>query len=332
MDVIGKVDDENIISNWLAFLLDSERIGTSKPFEVFCKAIGVEVEKSQSVRREYYLDNKRRIDIVIKTDHYWLVIENKINSRENNEQTRAYAERIREEIKNENENESGDITVRFLYLKPTYNVSTPSEKDFYTLEYIDLLACFEKVTEEDFPQKTTYIYFSEFLKLIRERYVMNTELNFGEGTRLYTEAQATIRQIEREFVADCEIVLEKLKKALREVFPEDEGWLVLDHQDYIQFRKQTWPMEVHFEIGTWDWQRKDYGRSFVHLISAQPVIIAFEIHDERREIGKKNQRNLKTLKFDFSDEKACLKSIQAIAEELKYIKLNYTQEVEGLLK
>ena len=331
LDVIGKSDDENIISNWLAFLLDSERIGTEKPFEVFCEAIGVESERARSVRREYYLDNKRRIDIVIKTDHYWLVIENKINSKENNVQTRAYAERIREEIKNEDENANRDIAVRFLYLKPAYNISMPSEQDFDVLEYGKLLAHFKKLTEADFPQTTNYTYFSEFLKLIQERYVMVTELEFSEGTKLYIESKSVIRQIEADFAADCDRVLSKLKTALQEVFAEDEGWVIHQYLDYIEFAKLTWPREVHFEIGTWDWQRKQFGISFNRLISAQDVIVEFWIHDERKDTAKKNNRKIKTLHLDFSNNNACLGSIITIAKELQNIKTNYTHEVEGLL-
>lgn len=88
LDVIGKPADENIVSNLLAFFIDSGQqhgFGTllAKAFLRLCKCD--EIPSETWTHREYYTLKGNRIDIVIETNiNHIVCIENKIYAALNN--------------------------------------------------------------------------------------------------------------------------------------------------------------------------------------------------------------------------------------------------------
>ncbi|MDE6475221.1 MAG: PD-(D/E)XK nuclease family protein [Clostridia bacterium] len=335
LDVIGRVDNENIISNWLSFIFDYKKMKSSKPLELFLRYIKCDFEDLQAeIYREYSLTNKRRIDIIIKLAKNWVVIENKINSFECNEQTKDYTQQIVKEI------DDKDIDIMFIYLKPNYNKSSPSDSAFKVMTYKELYDLLRYVQKKDFFDKTRFRYFSEFLKLIKEKYIVEQELNFSEKTKIFTEYREELLGVEKSYQLDCINVKNKLCCAMKEIFPEEEGWVIKILSKYIQFFKKEWPEWMHFEIGTWDWQKQQKNISFESLI-AKDVEIEYCLHaegkagilygDSVKEL-EKDKTHFGVRHYNFSDESKCMESIHAIAQHLKEIKEIFAQKVDYLIK
>lgn len=336
LDVIKKTDNENIISEWLAFLLDTNKSSSLKPLKLFCEFFGIEFDGSEiDIEREYTLDNRRRIDIIIKLKNAWVVIENKINSMECNEQTVDYENKIASEINGQN------ISLYYVYLKPTYNKSNPVNKKFKIMTYGELAKIWKGINSEDFIQKENYVYFREFMKLINERYAMSKELQFDENTKLYIEFSEQFNAVENSFNNACQTVKDKLLNILNSIFPIEDSWIISPHSEYIQFYKVSWGSDLHFEIGTWAWQRNFKNISFNKLI-ANNVEISYCLHAERKQaelydaifkdIESKNGHLFCTENYNFGSEENCISSLNAIAERLLEIKNSITPIVENAIK
>ena len=335
LDVIRKADNENIVSDWLAFLLDTKKCGSVLPLKLFCNSLGIEyVGGELEIEREYTLDNRRRIDILIKLENAWIVIENKINSMECNEQTVDYEEKITSKANGQN------VSLHYVYLKPSYNKSTPTNKSFEIMTYGNLADIWKDVVPNDFVNKENYVYFSEFIKLITKRYAMNKEIQFDENTKLYIAFREQFNAAEQSFNDACQVVRDKLLNSLKVVFSPDEGWVVSFHSEYIQFYKTNWGSELHFEIGTWAWQRNFKNISFNRLI-ADDVKIDYCLHAERtqttiygykfQEIVCQNKQLFDTGNYNFDNEDNCIFSINAIVERLQNIKNSIAPIIDNLL-
>ena len=336
LDVIAKSDNENVISDWLAFLLDAKKCGSEAPLKLFCQLVEVEFENGEiTIDREYTLDNRRRVDIIIKMENSWIVIENKINSMECNEQTIDYETKIANELNGQN------ISVYYVYLKPTYNKSNPANSNFNVLTYGELANIWENIKSEDFVRKENYVYFSEFIKLIKGRYAMSKELQFDENTKLYIEYREQFHAAEKSFNYACLAVREKLMNLLNAVFPDEEGWKI-DMRfkgEFIQIYKTSWGNDLHFEIGTWLWQRNSKNISFERLIS-NDVQISYCLHAERKQvkyslkfkdIETANSKLFCTEHYNFGSEENCMVSINAIAARLQEIKNTVAPIIDKLL-
>ena len=336
LDVIRKTDNENIISEWLAFLFDTNKSSSPKPLKLFCEFLGIEFDGNElEIEREYTLDNKRRIDIIIKLKNAWVVIENKINSMECNEQTVDYENKIASETNGQN------ISLYYVYLKPTYNKSTPTNQKFKIMTYGELAEIWKGINSEDFTQTESYIYFSEFLKLINARYAMSKELQFDKNTKLYIEFREQFYAAEKSFDSACQAVRDKLINLLNTVFPDEEEWNIYARPTFILFYKRSWGFDLHFEIGTWDWQR-DYKNITFNRLIADDVQIQYVLHAERKqaeiygvkfkEIESKNSHLFSTEHYNFGNEENCISSLNAIAERLLEIKNSITPIVENAIK
>ena len=163
LNVINKVDDESTISKWIAFLLNAKI--SREPLIKFAEYFDIEVDGNCEidVMREYYLQNRRRIDVVIKTPNHWFVIENKINSDEQKGQTKDYREFIEAELKETNELEGGKGNskgAKYIYLKPNYNTSTPESEYFAVLTYGELYDMWKGIDKSSFANQDNYVYFT----------------------------------------------------------------------------------------------------------------------------------------------------------------------------
>lgn len=336
MDVIGKTDNENIISEWLAFLFDANKSSSLTPLKLFCNFLDIRFGNGEvTIEREYTLDDRRRIDIIIKSETAWIIIENKINSMECNGQTVDYEDKIASEICGQN------ISLYFVYLKPTYNMSSPINKKFKVMTYKELAEIWKNINTDDFIRKENYVYFSEFMKLINERYAMSKELQFDENTKLYIEFSEQFNAVENSFNNACQTVKDKLINMLNSIFPIEESWIISFHPEYIQFYKASWGSDLHFEIGTWAWQRSFKNISFSRLL-ANKVEITYCLHAERKQaelyaekfkhIETENSKLFRTENYNFDNEKNCISSLNAIAERLLKIKNSVTPIVENAIK
>lgn len=159
-------ENENLISNWLFFLLNPDTNGVgNKCVNALVKALDInnldfDKQDFQYGEREETTDNKKRPDIILKYSKYWIVIENKIKSHENGNQTIEYY--------NDAINKKKDENIIFVYLKPSFNDSIPQSDKFKILTYDKLLNELEKIVIEDYSENEQYKYFylTEFIKTI----------------------------------------------------------------------------------------------------------------------------------------------------------------------
>ena len=333
LDVIKKADNENIISDWLSFLFDTQKCGSIMPLRLFCRFAGVEINSETAlIEREYSLDNRRRIDIIIKFEKDWIVIENKINSFECNEQTIDYVQKISEATKDKG------ITVHYIYLKPKYNKSHPKSEQFKVMTYEDIADVWKDIQSDDFAHQEYYTYFKEFMKLIKGRYAMPNEIKFDENTKIYIDYREKFDAVEKSYNRACKLVKDKFLSMLDNVFPSDQ-WARNVRLDYIQFYKKDWNDGLHFEIGTWS--NKSTRVNFDKLIAKQ-VEITYCLHAEREQknlFGEKIaeiEQHYRILfcneMYDFSNEESCLLSIKIIGEKLQEINTLITPLVEEVIR
>jgi hypothetical protein len=125
LDVIDKVYDENIISNWLSFIFNADINGIgNEPVQALLKSLKCEIslENQQfiDINREETTNDNKRMDLVIRYSDTWIIIENKICSFEHDDQTEKYFDYIEEKTKGENVEE-----IVYVYLRPDWN----SQKD-----------------------------------------------------------------------------------------------------------------------------------------------------------------------------------------------------------
>lgn len=89
---------------------------------------------------------------------------------------------------------------------------------------------------------------------------------------------------------------------------------------------------MHFEIGTWAWQRSFRNISFNRLL-ANNVEITYCLHAERKQaelyaekfkdIETENSVLFHTENYSFGNEKSCISSLNAIADHKKFSYPNY---------
>ena len=111
---------------------------------------------------------------------------------------------------------------------------------------------------------------------------MNKELQFDENTKLYIEFSEQFNAVENSFNNACQALKDKFINMLNTIFTVEESWIISFHSEYIQFFKASWGSDLHFEIGTWAWQRSFKNISFNRLL-ANNVEITYCLHAERKQ-------------------------------------------------
>ena len=208
LDILNKSHyDENFISDWLAFIFNPEINGIgNRPISSLMNSLDISKSNIQNedikrewsnnikelkdtineqkfigIEREKVIDDNKRIDMLIKYSNTWIVIENKINSKENGTQTKNYYNYImKEKKKTEKELSSGKINVIFIYLKPNYNKSEPSEENFIPLTYSQLFMQICEINENDYNEEEIYKYkYLEELERMMKNYMKEEEFDLS---------------------------------------------------------------------------------------------------------------------------------------------------------
>ena len=245
---------EVIVSEWLSFILDPSINGIgNKTIEKLLESIDIVKELDEyefiSTNTEVTTDTNQRMDIVIKYNGLWIIIENKVESHENGNQTESYYKYI-ESIKDDNE-------VIYIYLKPNYNISIPKEKEFKILTYNKLIKKLKEISEFDYKEKDKYKYLKEFL-VSGVRFMKNDELDFSNAVRFYINNKDKMHQIENEYKEQNKRLHNKIRyDVLNHLREKDDSYITDDDKGtsprtYIQFYKSSWKnnshMGVHFEL------------------------------------------------------------------------------------
>lgn len=244
---------EVIISEWLSFIFDPSRNGVGNTtINKLLEAVDINQDLDNyefiSTETEVSTGNGRRMDILIKYDGLWIVIENKIESFENNYQTKDYYNYI-ESIKEDNK-------VIYIYLKPNYNNSLPKETRFKVLTYGKLINKLKQISEFEYQDKNKYKYLKEFL-LSGDRFMRKEELDYNEAVLFYINNKDKMELIENEYKKQNRRLNEKLRYDILNIINASKKNYYTDDRtsttprNYIQYFKNDWynnEYNVHFEL------------------------------------------------------------------------------------
>jgi len=243
---------EVIVSEWLAFIFDPSKNGAGNiTINKLLEAIGLDYNINElnfiETTTELSTNKGQRMDIVIKYDGLWIIIENKIESEETGKQTEDYFEYI-ESVKGNNE-------VIYIYLKPNYNKSIPKKlfKDntgFRILTYNVLIQKLKQISEFEYIEKDKYKYLKEFL-VSGDRFMRNEKLEYNEAVIFYMNNKYKIEAIENEYKKQNKKLHEKLRYDLLNYLnkngdnyktDDDKG---ISPRSYIQYYLDGWKNETH---------------------------------------------------------------------------------------
>lgn len=320
-------ENENLISNWLFFLLNPDTNGVgNKCVNALVKALNINnldfnKQDFQYGEREEATDNKKRPDIILKYSKYWIVIENKIKSHENGNQTIEYYKDAINKKKDEN--------IIFVYLKPGFNDSVPQSDKFKILTYENLVNELKKIVMEDYSkdEKYKYFYLTEFIKTINSL----TDNEIDEDYEKFKIENAKMlgslcKYLNKELNGKFDISLQ-LKWGC--IIISKKNWKNIQHQGG----------GIHFEI---------WSKSGLKVLGKKSDEICICLHLEQRineelkiELSKyginrinKNrvivEQTFKSLKFD--TDKNIEKSFKEILNTLKEYDEKYTNLIDKVMR
>ena len=241
---------EVLVSKWIEFILNYKINGVGnlpmeKLLELTNKDIDIDEYEFQSIDTEVTTDNLKRIDILVKYNGLWIVIENKIDSFENGSQTNEYYNYI-ERIRGNNE-------VVYIYLKPNYNGSIPVNNAFQIVTYDRFINKLKEISEFEYNDKDKYKYLREFI-LSGGRFMNSEEMEITESLKFYIKHIDEFEKITNEYKDKNKqvkiMIAEHIISKLNEVEPVYE--YSRNTNTFIQFYKSNWKNErhtgAHFEI------------------------------------------------------------------------------------
>lgn len=311
LEIINKPTREILISKYLSFLIDEHNISRKLIIEIikFINPDSHYIDNLfnnavlESIDTEFAISKNNRIDILIRYSTFWVIIENKIFAWESKpNQTTIYEESI-------NKINVDHLPVFYIYLKPNYNTSTPSNKHFKILYYSNLLDIIKTITENDLgDNKKNYIFLEDFSHLI-ERFLMNNLNLDSEEIKFYLDNKGKLDHIISNYKAQCKKVLTMLVEAIKSKFPD---YIVHQTKTFIQVFKSTWENNkntgIHFEILAIE-------PNFENLINNKAFELSFDIHNEQNTKNKYKNIKKETItkaKFLFNNFENILKSIERI--------------------
>jgi len=240
---------EVLISKWIEFILNPKfnGIGNSplqKLIELVNHDYNLDNYEYEDSYTELTTDNLKRMDIVLKYKGLWVVIENKIESLENGDQTNEYYKYI-EKTKSENE-------VIYIYLKPNYNRSKPLNEAFTIVTYDKFINSLKGINEIDYIDKNKYKYLKEFI-ISGGRFMKNEELEITDSLKFYVENISKFNAIEEEYNTKNKMLFNKITdEVLSFINSSERKYSCYRSGNWMQFFKENWNNEkhngIHFEI------------------------------------------------------------------------------------
>lgn len=332
---------EVLISKWIEFILNPKLNGVgNSPLQKLIELAGCtykvddyEFEMSETEVMTY---DQKRIDIVLKYKGLWVIIENKIDSLENGEQTNEYY-RFIEKIK-------GDNKIVYVYLKPNYNKSKPINNNFIIVTYDKFITELKMIDINDYFDKNKFKYLNEFI-ISGGRFMKNEEIEITDSIKFYAKEYDRFVAIEEEYNNKNKLLFDKISNDIvsymEHVF---SGYKTFRSGNYIQVYKDNWNNEkhngVHFEIIFKD--SKILGRE----ISTSVVLhIEYNVSEEQLngfrfiDITKhglqamlKGEEIKTKLQLNFTNEKEIENSIYKINQELFKLAQRYEKLIDTTMK
>ena len=331
---------ETLVSKWLEFILNPSMNGIgnlplAKLIELTNNEFDLDKYEFIDSQIEVCTDQKKRMDIVIKFDGLWIVIENKIVSLENREQTNDYYKYI--------ENIKGENKVIYIYLKPNYNVSLPKNKNFVVVTYDELLTKFKEITKSDFIERNKYKYFKEFI-ISGGRFMRSKEIEITDNLKFYLKNQKKFENIINEYESKNKQLLTKISQDIIDYLnsEEENKYSYSDNTNkYLQIYKSNWDNSnhkgVHFEISFND--KSILGKQF-----KSNLVLHIEGNIKKDKWVKLNKLGFKKIssygcsykgkevkkkvELDFTNPKKINNSIKLLCESLKEYENKYEKLID----
>ncbi len=315
--ILDKAYNEVIISKYLAYFLDERKTSrtiienilkqTSSKNESVDFVELLESANFESIETEIPISRKGRLDILIKYSNFWIVIENKIYAFESKDNQTVNYEK---QIKNANTNK---LPVKFIYLKPEFNKSKPSNPKFIEFLYKDLVGLFQQLNKDDLKDQENYIYLQDFIKHIKEFLMKDNNLFTDKKTlEFYLENKSKIDYMIKVYQEETH----KIRKFIVEnIVSEFPGFKVYDTAAFIQIFKDHWENYehngIHFEILP--------NRSFDELLGGK-IELKFTLHNEKKTKDKYSnivhKSYMQAKEFTFGSNEEVQKSVKEILKQL----------------
>lgn len=329
---------EVLISKWIEFILNPEvngvgKLPTKKLLELVNENIELDEYEFKNIDTEVSTDSMKRIDILIKYDKLWIVIENKIDSYENGNQTNEYYNHI-EKIKQNNE-------VVYIYLKPNYNSSIPLNKTFQIVTYDKFIKKLKEITEIEYVEKDKYKYLREFV-ISGGRFMKNEEIEITDSLKFYINNIEKFEAIEEEYKTNNKKLINMIANAVIDALNEEKTKYQFSKNTntYIQFYKENWDninhQGVHFEIlfGTANIVGKVVNANIVLHIEKNITgdrLLKFENNNikVKSTLAYYNDEPIKeSITLDFTSYENIQKSIELIINMLKKYAIKYESIID----
>lgn len=338
---------ENFISDWLAFLINPDFMGTFEPVNNLLSLAKAEpLEEAQVViEREYvFTEDGRRIDFYIETEDAIIGIENKIFSSLRNNQLKSYKTRLSKEAE-----KSGKALILIL-LYPQKNkevsriVAQQKLYDFIPITYEALIEAFRKVRVDFISNVRAAFLMQDFITHMEE-YIMSDNktdaINF-EMLAFARTKESELAKLKENLKKSEEQFTKMIEAKYAEYFPDSE-WDVHSSTSstWFQLYKNSWDRRiVHFEIMATD----DNGKK--QIFPPHTLTVVLHSHEAGKNVtpaplfslGKTDVENYLCEKYgsssfdiDYESEEAFNDSISNVFTAMTDIVEKFTPIVDSLL-
>ena len=331
LQILDKSYNEVLISKYLACFLNEENTCRDVIKQLLTKTqLQSDVNfidllnyaTFETVSIEESISRESRLDIIVKYSNFWIVIENKIFAYESkNNQTYDYEQQIQKQNIN-------NLPIKFIYLKPSYNKSKPSNPNFVVTLYDDLFNIFASLKTTDLNDKDCYFYLQDFITHTKEflmkdnLFIDNPEMDF------YLKNKSKLDYIINKYKQQSKNIRDLLVESLKDTFKSFQ--IYASTTDFIQVFKDNWEninhTGIHFELlinTNWD-----------SILSKEPVIVNFVIHNEKNTRDKytdiKTQK-LFTKKLMFDNQTNIQNSIQTILDTIQLMIDKYSKFIDDII-
>lgn len=250
-NIFGKEFNENFISDWLAYLIHPDNIGTLKALEslLLLSSPNNEISFAEgekiTIQREYaFPGSGRRIDLIIQTDSLLIGIENKILAETGDHQLDDYKFHL------EGLASSWGLQPLLIFLHPkTTRSAAPSGVS--DIIYDDLVDEFKKIPINIYKCLRGSVLMQDFITHMEQFIIKDNNMDFSMINYLQAN-QETIGRIINAKDRTLESIISDIAKNLSILKEDDDIWDDIRHSKsgkWFQLCKTTWkPYLIHFEL------------------------------------------------------------------------------------
>lgn len=254
--IFRKENNENFISDWLAFLLNPSLVDSFEPLQKLLSLAGfddIDISNYEriNIEREYTFEDGRRIDFFIELDDSVIIaIENKIWSGLQDKQLEDYSKALNSE---KFENHIKYCIFLFPNNNPNCkNVSTSELFSFKPVTYESLVTEFNNIKIDFTKNLRAAMLMKDFITHMEE-YILNANIDknsYFEMLHFGNKYFEVIKEFNKKISTSKNAFSDVIRRKLREISPDDIWEINEKSSYYYQLYKSDWnkPHQVHFEL------------------------------------------------------------------------------------